>query len=1725
MPSALDAMTKDPDFLKLSPRDQRVAVAGLLDTDPDFKGLNPADQAHVRNTVQSQFPDVTGAATTAPAATSTPAAGNAASLTPSPGGFAFLLQTAQNPNLSASPGLPPVAPVRPVQASARIAPAVTPSATAQTPKPAPVQVNPKIPPQQAQAFARSQYLAPRDAGFENAVQSYTQNFLQEGHVPNGWLQKALSMPLDAAENYVRSTVQNEPGRVAILRAVREQNGSGLTGTAALPTTAAAVQAPLAVGTTPAGKTGVVMATGGKSLAKFKADNQAEVNDLLAKQDSLTAGVVTTVPAFAGQINIPQQVPGSIYSSDPKEKAQAQKQLAQVQARLTQLGVKPNTKPFGVVNNNPIEGLNQLGASIVQGKPYNQAGPSTVGAIVNRIAGQPGTYEAAQSGNTLAEGTSQANKFANRLATGLTSFGEPESLATMMAAAPLALLGKGAQLAGLAAFGAPVAKQAYEDVKAGEYGAAAGDVAAFLAPFAAHKGLNVLDKASTPTVSNPLPSDSPFANVKSGDVVTLPNGLKLNIVDASHPDRLTVQREDGQHGKQTYLRTGLQQAFEAQAPKPAPEKVKAVDAVKVHTESTVPPSTATAETTANVKTADVPPVAEPPTNPTAGAKAEASSTAEKSSGAVAPAIVEEAKVSPDTVPKEPPSEATTPPETEAKAESGQNTGGEEKPAQEAPKAGETPKTQRAANADVQAHLDRMNLDGLTPADKQSVAESLQKAMEDGKNGEAHNLAQTILEKPRPLTTEEQAGFRIRLNEIEDQTAKKLTEISKAVDAGDTAKAAELKSQQEKLNQEYSTIAQANKRGGTETARSLAFRAEDTTPYKYTYQQIRERAQAANPESPVTPQEDSRIQALTSKLAETEAALKAHEEKAANGDAQKAVNQIRAEEVQAQREARKSGRQAKSKDLKAEAEDLRRRFVKAMGINLNFDPTVLPILKEIVRNGVQQKLLTVDALIDHVKNVLGTDLPEGITNRDIRDAISGYGQEKATRTTSPEQSKINDLNKQMKLLSQIEDAKAGVKPEKGTPPPKPSAEVQDLQKQLADLQKSPLLTPKEKAEISVAQRQEMQRKALEKQIADIDDRLNGKPAKVQTPTPSTPELDALRSQRDALREKLQAQTSKSPPSDEARLQAAMDRTQNRIDALESALKTGTKITAPASKPLPSSPEFEALKARRDALQTQYDEANKQAQAQPDPLKGIKTRLQKQIDALNERIKTGNFDKAERPKPIYDAEAEKLRAERDALKMQAEKIIRDRTPLKTSEKILNAGRNMKLTSLTVFEKLAGASLWHFPVEALADVFGVGAGKLRVNGRALAEVGAREGQFVPSAKIKGVRAALSREAFNNAKQTILHGFNEIDARAGAEVHGGGMLSPGRLHGAEKSPLQTGAYAEAVDLRMRRAAQQGLDVTDPEVQAKIGLGAALDAQSAKLSGPNAGAKAINNVFASVQRSPSMGVRVLGNFFHSLAPIVKLPLNYAGKAFDMTGAGLVRGEFMRRKAANAERAGTPMDAETADKIMRAYKYGGVGLVTAYIGLAQPDWFKSAGFFSHGNGNNKDREGKPMEADTLQIGGHTVPRIAAHSPLNMAIQVWASVRHGLEQTKANRDTSGRLGQAAKEAIGGFVSEAPGVEDISKISSAAVGDKNAGKTIGQYAKGMTIPSAVQQAAKYFDKDKQGNPIQREEKGLVDTYKTGWPVARQTVKRKGPKSSGGGRSSSTSGGFKFPNFTPKF
>lgn len=655
-----------------------------------------------------------------------------------------------------------------------------------------------------------------------------------------------------------------------------------------------------------------------------------------------------------------------------------------------------------------------------------------------------------------------------------------------------------------------------------------------------------------------------------------------------------------------------------------------------------------------------------------------------------------------------------------------------------------RTTGAANAVTETERASRN---ASPIERQAYT-LVGDAFEQGKAAveagtDARALAASVAQKPRPLTATEVGVLAYDRAQIIKDYDKATAEIASLVDKGKPVPP-EMETRREQLLAALDDNDNALVKGGRE--QSAAFNARKMmVGQDFSFAGVQQRAKAAKG-SQLTPQESQQIEALTKRLKDAETALSAAESALKESQAQNLIDSAAQAEG---RRTRQAGRARTREALDKEFGELKAQFVKAASkASSGIDPELLPILGQMARNRVAAGINTVAGLVDSLHAELSEVLPD-LTKREVQDALSGYGQQPGGRTQSALTKQLNDLKKQARLLSAIEDAEKGQKPAPGQKPGTPSAEVQRLRRQLdAELDKQGI---KEKPKWSTDARQAMKERMLRAQIADIERRLkvgDYAPSPKKAGTPDTPQLAKLKTELSALREKWQKAKEPNPLTPEqrreqGRMRAQETRLKKQIEEIEARIKN-KDFTPKPTTPIPETPDTAKMKAKLATLREEYNKikpeptsAEQQAKAEA----AYKTRLEKQITELSEKIAAGDFTLPKRAKVAPTAEVKRLQAHRDLLKAQIQREIDAMKPR------------------TFWEKMAAyqkANLLSSPRGALVDAFSTGVWQAVDNSLMRSLRGSPAEAFHA---LRGMAASIPH-AVEASKQTFREGYSERQAR-----------------------------------------------------------------------------------------------------------------------------------------------------------------------------------------------------------------------------------------------------------------------------------------------------------------------------------------------------------------------------
>jgi hypothetical protein len=378
---------------------------------------------------------------------------------------------------------------------------------------------------------------------------------------------------------------------------------------------------------------------------------------------------------------------------------------------------------------------------------------------------------------------------------------------------------------------------------------------------------------------------------------------------------------------------------------------------------------------------------------------------------------------------------------------------------------SPSTTAAKKASMAADRAELDLPELPPAERRSWQESLDKAKEKGTQN-AGVLADEVLKRPRALNDTETAQLVLRAQEVKNEHSRVMKEIGAAKDI-ETIQAK--RAEAEALEGEFDKLTQATKASGTEKGRNLASQ-KLTINQDFDLVSMVQRAKAARGRE-LRPEERAKIETQAKQIEELTAKLAEAEDRVKATSLQKEIDKVV-----------RRGRRAETKaTLDDEFADLRAQFaqaraeaprVQASGLaGLDPEGKLTVLIGKMARNRVKAGTVQAEALVDEIYSAIKEHV-EGVTPRDVRDVISGYGIESKGRNQSEDAVRLGTIRSELKRLSVKEDIEAG----KRLSPADKSRQTQ-LLKQEAELQRridqrdfSP--TPKREAPVYSRETQKIQ-----------------------------------------------------------------------------------------------------------------------------------------------------------------------------------------------------------------------------------------------------------------------------------------------------------------------------------------------------------------------------------------------------------------------------------------------------------------------------------------------------------------------------------------------------------------------------------------------------------------------------------------------------------------------------
>lgn len=144
----------------------------------------------------------------------------------------------------------------------------------------------------------------------------------------------------------------------------------------------------------------------------------------------------------------------------------------------------------------------------------------------------------------------------------------------------------------------------------------------------------------------------------------------------------------------------------------------------------------------------------------------------------------------------------------------------------------------------------------------------------------------------------------------------------------------------------------------------------------------------------------------------------------------------------------------------------------------------------------------------------------------------------------------------------------------------AERDRLKKVVEEIEGKPEITDEQKVKLAI--------RGEERRIAEYERRIREKELETpeRKPIPQTPELKALKIQKERLKDELQKLQAEAGIPEMKRLEQTKKRTQKTIDDLQKRIRTKNFAPKPKREPIKMDEELTKLKAEKDKIKEQYD-----------------------------------------------------------------------------------------------------------------------------------------------------------------------------------------------------------------------------------------------------------------------------------------------------------------------------------------------------------------------------------------------------------------------------------------------------------------------------------------------------------------------------------------------------------
>jgi len=310
--------------------------------------------------------------------------------------------------------------------------------------------------------------------------------------------------------------------------------------------------------------------------------------------------------------------------------------------------------------------------------------------------------------------------------------------------------------------------------------------------------------------------------------------------------------------------------------------------------------------------------------------------------------------------------------------------------------------------------------------------------------------------------------------------------------------------------------------------------------------------------------------------------------------------------------------------------------------------LRIPKQMVIEAVRDGANDINSLVAAVREL--AQIPAEVSDREIRDAITEYGK---TAAMSKDEllAEVRRIKRIGRDVSALEDIQAKKRPlRSGLQRDKLTADERALKRKIRDgLKDLPVDHAAQERELKTAL--DAAKTRTRNRIEDLQREIDAKertPRNTKEVEPDA-ELIALREEKDALQAVHDEVFNDPAITEEERLNRLLASTQRSIEEYDR--RISEKNLDPKKKaPVKETPELKALREKRDALKSEYQQLQEEAGViEKRRLETAKKVSEARIAELKRRIQEGDFSKKEARPAVVDDELTRLNAQK--LRLQEE------------------------------------------------------------------------------------------------------------------------------------------------------------------------------------------------------------------------------------------------------------------------------------------------------------------------------------------------------------------------------------------------------------------------------------------------------------------------------------------